>query len=66
MTADSFKKNAVISYHRKKEKYRKEGHKMIHEALTGKRTVKEARHKAYKVGGSWVNPMCFPFLKDNK
>jgi hypothetical protein len=66
MTADSFKKNAILSYHRKTEKYRKEGCKMIHEPLTGKRTVKEARHKAYKVGGIWVDPMCFPFMKEHK
>ena len=39
---------------------------MIHEPLTGKRTVKEARQKAYKVGGIWVDPMCFPFMKEHK
>ena len=39
---------------------------MMHEPLTGKRTVKEAGHKAYKVGGIWVDPMCYPFLKDYK
>jgi hypothetical protein len=46
--------------------YIKEGHRMIHEPLTGKRTVKEARLKAYKVGGIWVDPMCFPFMKEYK
>ena len=40
--------------------------KMQHEPLTGKRTVKEARQKAYKVGGIWVDPMCFPFMKEYK
>ena len=40
--------------------------KMQHETLTGKRTVKEARQKAYKVGGIWVDPMCFPFMKEYK
>jgi len=46
--------------------YIQEGHKMIHEQLTGKRTVKEARLKAYKVGGIWVDPLCFPFMKEYK
>ena len=39
---------------------------MIHEPLTGKITVKEARLKAYKVGGIWVDPTCFPFMKEYK
>jgi hypothetical protein len=28
--------------------------------------VKEAKQKAYKVGGIWVDPMCFPFMKEYK
>ena len=39
---------------------------MIHELLTGKRTVTKAKHKACKVGGIWVDPMCFPFMKEYK
>jgi hypothetical protein len=39
---------------------------MLHEPLTGKRTVKEVRLKAYKVGGIWVDPMCFPFMKEHR
>jgi hypothetical protein len=39
---------------------------MMHEPLTVKRTVKEVGHKAYKVGGIWLDPTCFPFMKEYK
>ena len=45
---------------------RKEEHEMNRDPLTGKKIVKESRHKAYKVGGIWVDPMCFPFVKEDK
>jgi len=44
----------------------KEGHEMQHDPLTGKKIMKEAKQKAYKVGGIWVDPMCYPFAKDYK
>jgi len=31
--------------------------------LTGNKKVKESRKKAYKVGGIWGDPMCYPFVK---
>jgi len=39
---------------------------MKKDPLTGDKIMKEARHKAYKVGGIWIDPMCYPFLKDYK
>ncbi len=36
---------------------------MSHDPLTGKKKVKESKHKAYKAGGIWVDPMCYPFVK---
>ena len=36
---------------------------MNQDPLTGNKKVKESRKKAYKVGGIWVDPMCYPFVK---
>jgi hypothetical protein len=34
---------------------------MIQDPLTGNKKAKESRQKACKVGGIWVDPMCYPF-----
>jgi hypothetical protein len=33
---------------------------MTHHQITKSRTKRESKHKARKVGGIWVDPMCFP------
>jgi len=34
--------------------------------LAGKKAMKEVKQKAQKVGGIWVDSMCYPFAKDYK
>jgi len=36
---------------------------MIQDPLTGDKKTKESRQKAYKIGGIWVDPTCYPFVR---
>jgi hypothetical protein len=38
---------------------------MNNEPMARKKTGKAAKRKAYKVGGIWVDPMCFPSFERN-
>jgi hypothetical protein len=34
--------------------------------MNGNRSMKKGKTKAFKVGGIWIDPMSFPFTKEDK